>query len=289
MTVSFRPPSFNHVFIVVDALTLAAINACDYLAGETFGRFATVETESTLIGPYRPTRIFGENTMIELFPDRFGAGPEFGATTAGVVLSFDHGGEREAARRRLSDAGLDYQAELVRRQTASGELAPTYHSTRPDMGPASPLALFASEIAAEQLARLGLQIGPSQDRAGQLTASVGRPHAPEFALSDVVGVTVRLGPERAARLARVLEVLGYAESDGSGERRLRGPDADVVIVEGTAGEGVTEVRTRLRTPDTQPGRRFDFGSTSTLVLSPGGPSDASATWTFTPLEVKPAA
>ncbi|HVN00883.1 MAG TPA: DUF5829 family protein [Caulobacteraceae bacterium] len=273
-----RPPLFNHVFVVVDAETISAVNACSYLADESFGRFATVESESTLIGRYRPTRIFGENTLIELFPGRFGAG-EFDTVAAGVVLSFDHAGEREAARRRLSDAGAPYEAELIRRPVRGGGLAPWYHSTRPHMGEGAPVALFLSEMAPELMARMGVAPGPdgAQDRAGYLTASLGRPHGGSQACLDVAGVTLRLGAH-ADRMARLLKLMGYSAEMSGGT--LRGPDAEIAFADDYGPLGVTEVRFSLRAPDPTPGRTLRLGS-STLTLSPGGA--ASAVWRFTPL------
>jgi hypothetical protein len=287
---SQRAPLFNHVFVVVDAATLAAINACAFLSGELFGRFLAIESESSLIGRYRPTRIFGENTLIELFPERFGYGPEFGAVTAGIVLSFDHGGEREAARARFSNAGAPYRGELVVRETTPGaDPTPFYQSTRPDLGAGNPVALFASEIAPAPLARLGLSIGPdrAQDRAGYLAATLRRPHGPQFALQDIIAVSVRLHPERAERMARALALLGYRESAEAEARRLTGPEAEIVILEGPGAQGVTQVRMKLRAPHAEPGRRFDFGPSCWLILSPGGPNDDEAIWSFTPLEVAP--
>src|SRR6516225_3010389 len=125
------PPSLDHLFIVVSADTLAAINRCPLLTNETLGRFTIQESESTLIGRYAPTRIFGQNTFIELFPDRFGEG-QFAEISCGVVVSFGQVGDHVAARRRLAAAELLFEAELLlRRQGPDNQLGPWYHSTRP--------------------------------------------------------------------------------------------------------------------------------------------------------------
>jgi hypothetical protein len=270
-----RIPLFNHVFVVVDAPTLAAINACSYLADESFGRFTTVESESTMLGRYRPSRLLFANTLIELFPGRLGGG-EFETVTAGVVLSFDHAGEREAAQRRLTEAGLGYRAELVQRPVRSG-VAPWYHATRPDMGEGAPVALFLSEMAPELMTRLGIAPGPggAQDRAGYLAAVLGRPHGERQACVDVVGVTVRLGAH-AERMARLLTLMGYAADAGG----LRGPDAEIAFADDEGPLGVTEVRFSLRAPHPTPDWTFTLG-TSTLTLSPGGAP--TALWRFAPV------
>jgi len=281
-----RPPRFNHVFVVVDSATYAAVEACAYLKSEALGRFAAVESESTLVGRYRPIRIFGESTLIELFAERLGGGTEFERVSAGVVLSFDHGGEREAARQRLVDCGVAYRTELIwRRTTDEGPFEPWYHSTRPDLGAASPLALFISEAIPEYLERRGVAVGPdlAQDRAAQLTASLGRPHGPQHALKDIDGLTLRLHPQRALRLARILDPLGYQSAATGGVVTLSGPDIRIdVVADAAAPEGLLEARMRLARPDADPGRRFEFGPASSLVLSPRGPTDDHAVWRFEP-------
>src|SRR5687767_4756104 len=103
------PPHFDHVFVVVDGKTLQSINDCRFLANEEFGRFWLKESESTLLGKYRATNVFGQNTIVEFFLDRFGP---FTSVNVGLVLSFDHAGEAIEARQRLQANGIPFHAEF---------------------------------------------------------------------------------------------------------------------------------------------------------------------------------
>ena len=274
------PPRFDHVFAVVSADAFAAVGACELLTSEAFGRFAVRETESTLIGRYRPMRIIGEHTLIELFQDRIGEG-EFAAVSCGLVFSFARVGDCEAARRRLSEAAIPFQAEtLLRKRPSEGGLGLFYHSTRPQVG--GPLALFLSEVTADYMNYLGAPIGPDGrfDRASYHAASLGRPHSPNAILRDVVGATLRLTPARAARVAQVMALMGYAVAATPGEVRLTDGDVGIRLLTEPDGcaEGLREVWMRVSAG--QPHYHFDFGVTSALELSPGGPDDPRAVWRF---------
>jgi hypothetical protein len=63
--------------------------------------------------------------------------------------------------------------------------------------------------------------------------------------------------------------------------RVRGIDAEIIyLADESPREGTVELKIKMARP--APGRRFDFGSESSLVLSPAGPDDCSAVWTFLP-------
>lgn len=278
------PPPLDHVFIVVSGETLAAINACAWLTSEAFGRFATPEGDSPLIGRYKPTSVMGEQTFIELFRDRFGDG-EFASVNCGLVFSFREVGDRIAARERLERAGMPFNGELLlRRRPPQEGLRPWYHSTRPVVG--GTLALFLSEVTPEYMAQIGAPIGPDGrvERSAYLTASLGRPHPANAVGLDITCVILRLAPRPLARTADVLAQMGYQRQVSEGETRLLGPDTEIRLEALQDGrlEGVREVWMQLRAP--QPHRRFDFGGAS-LELSPDGPNDARAVWRFEPFRV----
>jgi hypothetical protein len=279
------PPCLDHVFVVVSAETLAAISACQFLRAETLGRFTIQESHSTLIGHYAPARIFGRNTFIELFPDRFGEG-EFAEISCGLVVSFGQVGDHVAARQRLAAAELPFQAELLlRRYGPDNGLRPWYHSTRPAVG--GPLALFMSEVTPEYRAHLGAPVGPDGrlSRSAYLAASADRAEPVEGLMQDIDSVVLRIAPRRAARVAQALASMGYDRTDDGPSIRLAGPDVDVWLTPVPAGapEGVCEVWLRLRAA--QPPRRFDFGPGASLELSPSGSDDARAVWRIEPRPV----
>lgn len=56
--VSSTPPYFDHAFVTVSAGTLRTINECEFLRSEQFGRFAIRASENSLLGSYKPTRVY---------------------------------------------------------------------------------------------------------------------------------------------------------------------------------------------------------------------------------------
>ncbi len=72
---------------MVNEETFNAIQDCRFLADGQLGRFFVRESESSLLGRYKPIRIFGKNTLIEIFLDKFEHG-EFDNVNSGVVVSF---------------------------------------------------------------------------------------------------------------------------------------------------------------------------------------------------------
>jgi hypothetical protein len=153
------------------------------------------------------------------------------------------------------------------------------------MGPASALALFLSEMDPGYLARIGARRGEDgrQDRAAHFEAVLRSPHPPALLMEDVVGVTLRLHADRVNRVVKVLTALGYEKSSAGQTVHLRGPDGDIELrSDDSAVEGVLELKVKLARPAPQPGRRFDFTSASSLVLSPRGENDDHAIWSFVP-------
>lgn len=279
------PPNFDHVFVVVSAETFNAIQDCRFLADGQLGRFFVRESESSLLGRYKPIRIFGKNTLIEIFQDKFGDG-EFVDVNSGVVVSFDYPGEALTARQRLTDRGIEFRGGVITRMLPN-EPDPIawYLSTRPDTGPRSPLALFLSEMDTAYLKRIGVRLGEDgqQNRSAHFEAVLRSPHPAELLMQDVVAVTLRLHADRVRRVVNVLTAVGYDQSSDGQTVRLRGPDGEVRLQsDDSAVEGALELEIKLARPAPEPGLRFDFGSASSLVLSPGGADDDRAIWSFVP-------
>jgi hypothetical protein len=281
------PPHLDHVFVTVGAEALKLINECEFLRGEKFSRFATRSSESSLLSSYTATRAYGKNTVVEIFLDRFGGNDTFIEHRAGIVLSFDHPGEMKGAHRVLHSAGIPFSSEIVERviprDDGGRDRRPWYEFTRPALGGISPVALFLHEMQPGFLAEIGAKAGPDgrQDRSERFDAALGRPHTPVHLMEDIVGVTVRLRPARIERASAILSTLGYEVSATDSGIRVRGIDADFIFMaDESTREGTVELTIKLARP--APGRRFDFGSESSLVLSPAGPDDCSAVWTFLP-------
>jgi hypothetical protein len=273
-------PHFDHVFLTTDAETLKKIDECDLFTSEDFGRFWIKESESTLIGKYRATNIFGKNTIVEFFLD---STMPFKGVTVGLVLSFDHPGEAVVARTALEAQGIAFHAELVERTVAGkADPIPWYHLTRPDLGEDSPFTLFLSEIMPQYYNHLGAPIGEAgrQERFAYLDGLLKRPHKPEHMMRDVIGMTLRLTSERAARLQAILTLLGYDARQSNSVIRLRGPEAELVIhVDDLSVEGVLAVEMALADTAAITTGTIDFGPTSSIRFGQG-----NATWTFEPQE-----
>jgi hypothetical protein len=281
------PPHLDHVFLTVGAEALKLINECEFLRGEQFSRFATRSSESSLLSSYTATRVYGKNTVVEIFLDRFGGNDTFAEHCAGVVLSFDHPGEMREAHRELHAAGIPFSSEIVERVTpgdGGGRVrSPWYEFTRPELGGISPVALFLHEMQPGFLAEIGAKAGPGgrQDRSERFNAALGRPHTPDHLMEDIAVVTVRLRPARIEQASAILSTLGYEVSAMESGIRVRGIDAEIIyLADESPREGTVELKIKTARP--APGRRFDFGSESSLVLSPAGPDDCSAVWTFLP-------
>jgi len=281
------PPHFDHVFVTVSVETQKLINECDFLVKEQFGRFSLRVSESSMLGSYMPTRVYGKNNLIEIFPNKFGGNEKFVEHCAGIILSFDHPGEMAQARNELQLAGLKFSGEVVDRIMPNGsggrDRTPWYDFTRPDMGSASPIAVFLHEIQPGFLAQVGANVGPGGrvDRGARFDASLGRPHTSNQVMENILGVTVRLRRDRIERASAILTTLGCEVTAVESGISVRGIDGEIIFVaDDSPREGTMELKFAITRPD--PGRRFDFGTESSLVLSPAGPEDYSAVWSFRP-------
>jgi hypothetical protein len=133
------------------------------------------------------------------------------------------------------------------------------------------------------LAEIGAKVGPGgrQDRSERFDAALGRSHRADHIMEDIAVVTVRLRPARIERASAILSTLGYEVSTMESGTRVRGIDAEIIfLADESPREGTVELKIKMARPAS--GRRFDFGSESSLVLSPAGPDDCSAAWTFLP-------
>lgn len=280
------PPQLDHVFVTVDAQTLKGINECQFLAEEKLGRFLIREAESTLLGRYQPTRVFGESTLVEIFPDKFGGRDNFKAIAAGVIFSFDQIGQTAVARKRLEDSGISFDGELVERvgQSASGQAQnlPWYIFTRPHMGEDSAAAVFFHELTPEYFARIGATCDDSgrQNRSAHFDAALKKRHTSNYLMQDIVGVTIHLARRHIEHAAGVLTALGYARRDDVDGIHLQGPMAEITFVPDESS--INPVRLKIKLSRPMPGWRFDFSPSSSLALSPQGADDYSAIWTFIP-------
>ena len=281
------PLHFDHVFVTVSADTLKLINDCEFLNREKLGRFAIRASESSLLGSYMPSRVYGRTNLVEIFPDKFGGNDKFIEHLGGIVLTLGNPGDMVQGRERLRSAGVDFSGELVERVTPDVNGGPSqtlrYHFTRPDMGAGSPIAVFLHEI--EPPVRTDASVPPSSvsrpDRMTRFDASLGRKHTADQAMEDITGVTVWLHHDRIARAAALLATLGCETRALPAGFHVTGINAELkFLADNMHQEGTVELKMKLSRPYT--GLVFDFGTDSSLVLSPSGADDLSAKWIFFP-------
>lgn len=282
------PPYFDHAFVTVSADTVKLINDCEFLHGEKLGRYAIRASTSSLLGSYMPTRVFGRTNLVEIFPHRFGGNDAFIEHLGGIVLTFGSPAEMVRGQELLRSAGIEFSSERVERITPDANGGPDqilrYRFTRPMMGADCPIAVFLHAIEPNVATEPSATPTPSAgrpDRSTRFDASLGRPHTPDQIMEDIGGVTVWLGPDRVLRAAALLESLGCETTTSETGVRVSGVDAELDFrADGTRPEGTVELKIKLSKPC--PGRRYEFGPHSSLVLSPLGPGDLSASWIFLP-------
>lgn len=280
-------PHFDHVFVTVSEDTLKLINGCEFLNLEKLGRFAIRTSDSSLLGSYMPSRVYGRTNLVEIFPVKFGGNDKFIDYLGGIVLTFGNPGDMTRAREQLRSAGIDYSGELVERVTPDVNGGQNqilrYHFTSPNLGGGNPIAIFLHEI--EPPVRTDASAPPviagRPDRTTRFDASLCRKHTGDQAMEDIIGARIWLHPDRIACAAGLLATLGCEARTSSAGLRVTGIGVEIdFLADDTRQEGTIEFTMRLSKP--HPGLSFDFGADSSLVLSPSGADDLSATWIFFP-------
>lgn len=275
----------DHVIVMLDAKAYADVLASGEALGKELGRYAVKDSESSLAGRYSAAAVMGTSTLVEFFD--VGA-PPLPGITGGLVLSFETPGSIQTARSRLTDAGITFGYELVRRKAdGDAEMQPWYHLIRPHLCEDNPFLLMVTEVTPEYFA----SIAATPTERGELTrrryldARIGHGREPGQALRDISSVRVRLRPDRARLVQTTLAALGFtpvAEQDCA----LGGADSTVIIVsDAQAPEGVTAVGLELDHVPAMGSVPPRFGATSTLDLPL---RDGRGEWRFEPASPAPA-
>lgn len=267
-------PRLDHVMVLLDPADYQAVADSPFL-GSRFARRKLKHADSSVAGSYSTLGLAGDNTLIELF----GTPPAgAGALVGGLVFSFEQPGSSARAQAVLSDAGVEYHHDLVRRTLpGNDEPQPWYHRITIALGPGCPMVLFLNEVTSAYLAAVGAAPAPdgSMTRAGYLDAAVGG-SGDGLLMRDIESVTLVTTPERAARLTAALAPVGFvAGEDGV----LSGPDLTLRLRPAEdAAERITEIGVRLSGADTAEQREYTFGAACRLVID----SPESARMLFSP-------
>lgn len=279
-TVGLRPvPRIDHVMVLLDEQAYDDVAASGFLA-QRFGRLKRKEADSSIAGSYATLGVAGRNTLVELFRGSLPGS----ALVGGLVFSFEEPSSSVAARAALDAAGgVPYHHDLVRRSVDGSDVQqPWYHLISVDLGEASPLLLFLNEVTAQYFRSIGARPAPdgALRRSDYLDAVLGGPDDGTRLMRDITGITLRVRPQRAARIGDALAALGYLDTTEAGQRLLRGPDLTVrLTAEETGPERVAELELDL-VPGTRPAdvpAELTFGTSSRLVIDGN-----TARWSFDP-------
>jgi hypothetical protein len=215
------PLFLNHLFIVPDEATYAAI------AGSEFLRTLAVFEERTTVRPdltYTGLYFYGDHTYFEfLRPD---ASTGFAPGASGLALGFDRPDGSEGLARTLRERGVPTQLVPVSREI-DGERVPWFRM----LGLGLPstkggLTFFTMEYDPKFLAGWHADLPPAEGgvtRGAVLeryAAALGRGPGP---MRDLVAVDLALEEDVRARLVEAGDVFGHDLERGEEIWTLRGP------------------------------------------------------------------
>jgi len=274
-----QPPArpqvtLNHLYLVLDSATLAAVESSAFLANE-FSHYRKATTQSAGGRQWTGTNLFGERTYLELYS----SGVQGPVGLSGVALSVEQPGALDSVVTWLRGAfDVPIRRRLVEGVRA-GRSFPWFHSVSVDHSRGDSLRQVYSWI---------MEIHPDfyrvvqQDTTGPVSdisrkRYLKRRYQPERMVREIVGVSLALHPQIAIQFGSELKALGWAVEGSAEPGRFRalGPDADIVVVPIAPGDhfGIRELRFALNRGPTAL-RIHQLGS-SRLELCP-----TQARWTF---------
>lgn len=267
------PVLLNHLYVVLDSETMAAIVASPLITDE-LGSFATRTTTANAGERWTGHYLRGKNTYIELFgpggfrdarPGMVGIG--FGVEDSGGVaalsaafsargIAFD-----TSTRVRLVD-GREIPWFFVGALALPDSVTPTLTTWVMEYHPA-----WAAHQAATD------SVSPSDITRRRFLKPAYDAHR---LLGDVVGATVAIPPSELSTIADELEVFGYVVARRRDRVLAHGTQFDLTVVSAApARGGLRDLRLALnRVKDGQ--REYRLGPRSVLHFDTG----PSATWRF---------
>ena len=238
--------ALNHVYVVLDSATLAAIEASAFLANEfSHHRKATNRTADgrSWTGVY----LFGERTYVEFFPPGVNGGVGF----SGLALSVEQLGAIDSVEARLSaKLGVPVRRRLIE-GSFEGRAYPWFHSVSAEHPRGDSLWQVHSWVLENhpEFYRVVQRdtTGPTDDISRK--RYLRRRYQPERMVREIVGVSLALNPTIGEQLRAELVALGWTvESDTvRGSFRALGPEAVILVVPIMPGDpyGIREIRFAL--------------------------------------------
>jgi hypothetical protein len=264
----------NHLFVVLDPDTYAAIAANEFVRTE----FSPLEQRATVRADesYRGMYLYGANTYIEFFHFGEMASQGYKLHDGGIAFGVEEPGAIVDLQGRMSPK-IQAHKTTVTRQYADDQVAWFYMLTAKDF----PLRTWVMEYNPSFLSQWNPSTKPSANEG--ITRSVvldrykavleNSPKDPCF--RDITGITLAADKDVTGKLIQLYQLWGMRLHNKGGAAILEANDLVIRLVPETpSARGIQQLDFRLNRPvkDTTPIR---FGERSVLTLR-----GKSGTWTF---------
>jgi len=267
------PVLLNHLYVVVDSVTVAAMVASPLIT-EELGSFQTRTTTANGGQTWTGHYLRGQNTYIELFGPGGFPGARPGMT--GIGFGVEESGGVTALSAAFSARGIALDTSTRVRLVDGSEIPWFFVGALPPSDSATPMfSTWVMEYHPVWAARQAAtdSASPSDITRRRFLTPFYDPHR---LLSDVVGATVAIPRSELSKIADELEVFGYVVTRRRDRVLAHGTRFDLIIVSATPRRrGLLDLRLALnRVKDGQ--REYRLGPRSVLRFDTG----PNATWTF---------
>jgi hypothetical protein len=292
MNSSLPPIFFNHLYIVLDDKTYRAIQASDFLC-IAFPGMERRSTRTAAGEAWSGTYFYCQDNYLELFGESTGRHwtPRAAEGWAGLAFSADRLGGAAAVQRRIEEEfGYAPYHELRQLETASKTVNWFHYVRLAETLGLESFDAWVMEYHPDIFAHKGLDIPASGEltREAYLAPWNADPRSPQACgsrregpvFSRVTGATLTMGPGAAGRFSQVLQALGFAQAQETGQVTLSANGFAVTIrihSEDGAPPGyrLSSLRLAMARPSVAP-TTFVFAPGSRLILN----SDLTAEWLF---------
>ena len=238
--------ALNHFSVVLDSVTLAAVESSAFLTTE-FAHYRRTTTSNAAGRSWTGQYLFGERTYLELFP----RGEQGGVGFSGLALSVEEPGAIDSVAAWL-DARFDVP---IRRRLVEGMYAGRsvrwFHSVSVEHERGDSLWQVNSWVMENHPEFFRVVQGDSTGPEGDISRRryLRRRYQPERMVREIVGLSMSLYPPIGEQLAGELEALGWRLERGAepGRYRAVGAEADIVVTPVPQGVpyGIREIRFAL--------------------------------------------
>jgi len=290
--IDLPPIFFNHLYIILDDRTYRAIQASGFLR-TAFPGWEQRTTVTAAGETWSGTYYYCQENYLEFFGESTGKHWQSKAKEgwAGLAFSSDRSGGVDAVRRRMQEVlGYEPFSEL-RKLNVKGNPVNWFYTVR--LAEAVGLESFDSWVMEYhpdiyQLKGIELPAGGELTRRAYLSPwNPGTPASPAHdrrqtipVFSKVIAATIKMSASQAARYSRIIQELGYALKQETGQILLSAHDFSLTIrlqpeAAIPAGYRLSSLRLEMAGPSIAP-VTFVFPPRSRMVLN----EDLTADWLF---------